>query len=109
MLGTELSISTDTDVSRGASADLAPVEMSQVTQCPFEFMAVLCMKEQIKVDVSDTAHIRVQEMIFYDIAKHLTCFWNSVGRGAYFLTQMSVGPWPDTNASDIEVDTRCPV
>ena len=57
MLGTELSISTDTDVSRGASADLAPVEMPQMTQCPFEFMAVLCMKEQIKVDVSDLSHV----------------------------------------------------
>ena len=75
--------------------------MPQMTQCRLEFMAVLCMKEQIKVDVSDTAHIRFQEMIFYDIAKHLTCFWNKVGLGAYFPIRMSVGPQSSTNASNI--------
>ena len=72
-------------------------------------MAILCTKEQIKVDVSDTAHKGLQEMTFYDNAKHLMCFWNSAGCRAYFPTQMSVGPWPGTNASDIEVNTRCPV
>ena len=74
MLGTKPTLSTDTDVCRGASTDISSVEMPQMTQCRFEFMDVLRMKEQIKVDVSDTAHIRFQEMIFYDIAKHLTCF-----------------------------------
>ena len=41
MLGTEPTISTDTDVCRGASADIASVEMPQMTQCQFEFMAIL--------------------------------------------------------------------
>ena len=109
MLGTEPSISTDTDVSRGASTDISSVEMPQMTQCQFEFMAVLCMKEQIKVDVSDTAHIRFQEVIFYDISKQLTCFWNSWGSEPASRHECRLGPRPGTNASDIEVDTRCPL
>ena len=45
-----------------------------MTQCRFESMAVLCMKEQIKVDVSDSAHMRVQGLIFYDISKQFDVF-----------------------------------
>ena len=80
-----------------------------MTQCQFESMAVLCMKEQLKVDVSDSAHMRVQGLIFYDIAKHLTCFSNNVGLGACFPARMSVRSSSDTNVSDVEVDARCPL
>ena len=46
MLGMEPTMSTDMDICRGASADIASVEVPQPTQCQSEFMAVLCMKEQ---------------------------------------------------------------
>jgi hypothetical protein len=42
----EPTISSDTGVCRGASADIASVEVPQPTQCQSEVMAVLCMKEQ---------------------------------------------------------------
>ena len=53
---------------------MSSVERPQMTQCQFESMAVLCMKEQLKVDVSDSAHMRVQGLIFYDIAKQFDVF-----------------------------------
>ena len=46
MLDTEPTMCTDTDVCRGASADIASVEVPQPTSCQSEFMAVMCMKEQ---------------------------------------------------------------
>jgi hypothetical protein len=108
MLGTEPLISTDTDVSRGASADLASVEMPQMTQCQYEFMAVLCMNKQIKVDVSKSSHVGIMNKVMV-FQNNLTCFWNNVGLGACFPARMSVRSSSDTNVSDVEVDARCPL
>ena len=45
------------DVCRGASVDIASVEVPQSTSYQSKFMAVLCMKEQkVKDDVSNTSH-----------------------------------------------------
>ena len=74
----ESKISSDTDACRGASADIASVEVPQPTQCQSEFMAVLCMKEQIKDDVSNTTHIITQEIISV-----MPCVWIDVGHKAY--------------------------
>ena len=73
-----------------------------MTQCRFEFMAVLCMKEQIEIDVSDTAHIRFQEVIFYDISKQLTCFWNRWSSEPASRHECRLGPRPGTDASEIK-------
>ena len=60
-MGAEPTISSDTDICRGALADIASVEVPQPTQCQSEFIAVLCMKEQIKDDVSNATHIMTQK------------------------------------------------
>ena len=70
------------NVCRDASVNITSVEVPQPTQCQSEFMAILCLKEQIKDDVSNTAHIMTQEIISV-----MPCVWIDVGRGAYDIFQ----------------------
>ena len=78
----EPTISSDTDVCRCDLADIASVEVPQPTQYQSEFMAVLCMKEQIKEGVSNTTHIITQEIISV-----MLCVWIDVGHEAYDIYQ----------------------
>ena len=70
---------TDTDVCRGASADIASVEVPQPTSCQSGFMAVFVHERaEMKEGVGNTTHVITQ-----DIISVVPSIWIDVGHGAF--------------------------